>query len=1549
MKKRFLLIVLMILSSFFVMTSCSESSNDDSTTQSTEAYHTVIFKNYDDTILLSKSVKHGTGLSSTTINNIKPTRPNDDDYSYTFSSWSPSISNRITSDVVYVAQYDKTPLPYKFIFNLNGGVCDSGISDKKTNRLDKADFKFDLHKGNNSFRGWEYNGTLIFNKNGALMINANRFEFASEMVFDALYENEYHVTVNAKVSGTTYQELPSEIGTISQSSFYPAHGDVVVSATPKSGYKFDGWYKGSSRVSSNSTYSFTLWEEDVILTARFSLNSYGLIVRTENSEFGDIQVKGYDAMSSSNTTHMYNEFITIYARKKSNIDFLGWYDNDGNFVSNNETYTFDMPNKNYLLIARWNYFNINYDLDGGDNNPNNPTYYNTYMSNITLLEPTKEGYRFDGWEYNGEIVDAIDTSMAKDIILIAKYTPLQYQINLDSIDGIISDGSVTISYDSTYVLPVPTKEGHRFLGWYCDDVKMTDENGNSINAYRFISNKTYIAKYTPLQYQLTFDGNGGQFDNKDIYQVTFDDNYIGGSTKIINLGFNEKLEYPKMPTRDGYYFSGWYLESSCKNAYLFNDIINDDFTLYAKWVSLPTNTDLMFGMAAYENDFYNYFYYDPAGYTLSRPDYILLQAHETGTHIIYYRSGTSKDSASSSSLYKIGISIINLSTSKTILANTTNTLGWKNVSFTTNVGDVICIGLYRNNAYDVYAHLAFEGFTKENSTAKTSSTIGINYNDEINYPNISRTGYTFAGWYLNDELFESNTWNISSNGTLEATWSPNNYQITYDVNGGKELFNNVQTVTYDSNYSLIIPERVGYEFVGWYDSNNNLVQDGTWTIADNCLLTANWNIINYDITYNLNDGINNESNPTSYNYESDTIILSEPTKEGYTFLGWTNEDILTPDKNVLITKNSIGEKTFTANWAPNTYEITYDVNGGDAITNNKQQVIFDSEFVLITPERTGYAFTGWYYNDDLVDATIWEIADNVTLKAGWIANTNTKYVVNHYQENINDDNYTFFESETLYGSSDTSVTPNVKQYKEGSNYSFISPTKETIVISPDGTTVLNYYYKRAKYTLNYYTTGGNAIASQEFKQGFALSLPDAVRSNYTFGGWYLDASQSNEFNLTIMPCKDVNVYAYWVEETKCNEFTFNGQSLSKFVGDSTNIVIPKYYGNVLIKSISSNAFMNAKNIVSINIPETVTSIGSGIFGGCTSLENITIPRANNFVDLFRRMNAPTTESTEVTVVRSSTSSSGASSINYYGVPKSLRNITITNVTTIPENTFKDFSMITNVTIPNDVTSIGAYAFYKCSSLKFVNRNDNGIVIPSTCTEIGAFAFYNNINIEYVNLSNVEIIGNYAFYNCNKVIEYSFNNEIITIGEYSFYDNNSLVRFNSNVDYVVNIPNTCTKIGIDAFANAKLINTFNIPETVTSIGSGIFGGCISLENITIPRANNFVDLFRRMNAPTTESTEVTVVRSSTSSSGASSINYYGVPKSLRNITITNVTTIPENTFKDFSMITNVTIPNDVTSIGAYAFANCKALVSINIPENCSYPETAFYNCSSLILE
>ena len=198
-------------------------------------------------------------------------------------------------------------------------------------------------------------------------------------------------------------------------------------------------------------------------------------------------------------------------------------------------------------------------------------------------------------------------------------------------------------------------------------------------------------------------------------------------------------------------------------------------------------------------------------------------------------------------------------------------------------------------------------------------------------PEPTREGYGFAGWYT--EKYNGNRIDSSSildtpeAKTLYAHWEAKSYTVTFDGNGGTPSYTN-KTVVYDSNYgSLPIANRYGYTFTGWYTaaSGGTQVTSATKvTITSNQTLYAHWTATTYTITYNL-DGGTVSSNPSTYNINTETITLNNPTKEGYAFKGWTGSNGSAAQTTVTIPKGSTGNQTYTANFTLNQVAVT--ING----------------------------------------------------------------------------------------------------------------------------------------------------------------------------------------------------------------------------------------------------------------------------------------------------------------------------------------------------------------------------------------------------------------------------------------------------------------------------------------------------------------------------------------------------------------------------------------------------------------------------------------------
>lgn len=242
----------------------------------------------------------------------------------------------------------------------------------------------------------------------------------------------------------------------------------------------------------------------------------------------------------------------------------------------------------------------------------------------------------------------------------------------------------------------------------------------------------------------------------------------------------------------------------------------------------------------------------------------------------------------------------------------------------------------------------------------------------------TRTGYTFAGWNTAQNGSGTNyakgaTYSANASVTLYAKWTANKYTVTLDRQGGTGGDASC-TATYGSAMPTVnIPGKSGYGFGGYYSQKNGggkqylkpgtsttAVSNNNWDIASNSTLYAKWNINTYTLSYTLNGGTVASANPANYTVETASFTLNNPTREGFVFAGWTGSNGTTPQTSVSIAKGSTGNKSYTANWTPVNYTISYDLAGGEVSTANPANYTIETAtFTLNNPTKANNTFLGW--------------------------------------------------------------------------------------------------------------------------------------------------------------------------------------------------------------------------------------------------------------------------------------------------------------------------------------------------------------------------------------------------------------------------------------------------------------------------------------------------------------------------------------------------------------------------------------------------------------
>ena len=197
--------------------------------------------------------------------------------------------------------------------------------------------------------------------------------------------------------------------------------------------------------------------------------------------------------------------------------------------------------------------------------------------------------------------------------------------------------------------------------------------------------------------------------------------------------------------------------------------------------------------------------------------------------------------------------------------------------------------------------------------------------------------------------------NIEVKGEFEV------YDVTLKPNNGSSTI--VKNIAYGQPLGEL-PEvsKEGYEFDKWVDSNGDEVTNNT-IITGPIEIEAKYTVIEYNIAYNLDGGIGSGENPTTYNIETETFTLLNPSKVGYEFTGWSGTD-LTGDENltVKVEKGTSKNLSYKAHFTANNYQVKFEKNGTN-VTGTMHNQIFtydiDSNLNEALYTREGYTFNGW--------------------------------------------------------------------------------------------------------------------------------------------------------------------------------------------------------------------------------------------------------------------------------------------------------------------------------------------------------------------------------------------------------------------------------------------------------------------------------------------------------------------------------------------------------------------------------------------------------------
>lgn len=898
----------------------------------------------------------------------------------------------------------------------------------------------------------------------------------------------------------------------------------------------------------------------------------------------------------------------------------------------------------------------------------------------------------------------------------------------------------------------------------------------------------------PSPFEGNAEGEGFVLDNEDLpdYTVSFDSN---GGTEVapVQLKKGDAFELPAPPQREGYVFGGWYTGNDFVTEWRSTMVVNESFTLFARWTKTDGADDDSLIVAEPSDKIYGYVsenryavrvtvsnsltafkalesfsavngatvgaFYDMQG-TTRLPEELPLTVGDNLFYVI-----VSSENGENTSVYRI----------------TVNRLSTHTVSF-------------------------MDGDTGEPLAPSVTVDHG-RYVDLSSVETPEKAGHEFSGWLFNKSPFLAEVTQITSDMVLTADWSPlptvvrlNHLHSTLPPGASETV-----DVYYGHSFRFPVPVRNGYRFEGWIVNNVVVTNsDGyslnSWAYQNSdgvpYIATASWVPIVYSISYgNIMDGSNAPGNPNTYTVSSEITFIAAK-RDGYRFVGWSRSET----ENVPITKlnpGSYGNLTIYAVWEA----IDYTVNFYDADGNSlaPSQTVSTNDVITrpANPSETGKTFVGWYTEPEY--KTMWDFRNHPRGNDERF-NLYARFT-DEYTEglvfSVNGLGTSYSISE-YHGSNPVPIIP--ENYLglpvvavEG--YAF-SGTKVKEIRLPSKVTRIAIGAFTDCSDLEILTAYASDVAAGALSGTSSLRELTITNYNGELGELFGTASYSNSYEAGLP------------DETGQPNFWQIPNSLTDV-----------RYLNVDVWRLTPYAFANFVSLKSVQIRPNVEEefrIGHHAFYGCSGLETVILP---------------------VSYVSKASSVSigyhtfdGCSNLKTFGTDVSDPNF---------------------ITLPQNTVQIGRYAFAGVKAPVILNRQleridetsfsryagERIIVNHSIRIEDGAFTdatklkYFGSSSSTCLDLSEVGYMGLEVFSGCSSVTEVKLplsGAERIRKRTFSGCVNLSAVTFTDQ-----------TELASDSFARCSSLREINLPATLNLIEASTFYGCVNLETVT--RADLSVNL------------------------------------------------------------------------------------------------------------